>query len=336
MIDQTLRMVCEGNDLEPGLSEEVARKMVGGEISPVKIAALLVGLKMKGETSAEIFSFVKVLREKAVRIEAETEETVDLCGTGGDGKKTFNISTVSAFVVAGAGIRVAKHGNRAISGHCGSTDLIEGLGIKVPERPEQVAKSLAEIGIGFIHAPYFHPAMKNIQLIRRELGVRTLFNLVGPLINPAGVKRQLIGVFDYQVMKKMAEVVSQLGGEKYLLVHSQDGLDEISIMAPTSAILVENGRIEEQEIVPEDFGFKRSQGQLSVNSLQDNLKILFSVLTGEASVYRDVVLMNAGAAIFVSGRAADLKEGIEMARESIDSGKAFKILLAFMKWHQEG
>ncbi|MGB9765691.1 MAG: anthranilate phosphoribosyltransferase [Candidatus Saccharicenans sp.] len=335
MVEQVLKMLCEGTNLEARLSEEVARKIIDGEVSPIKMTAFLVGLKMKGETSEEIFGFVKVLREKSIKVESNGDEAIDLCGTGGDGKGTFNISTISAFVVAGAGVKVAKHGNRAISGNCGSTDLIEGLGIKVPERPELVSKSLNEIGLGFMHAPYFHPALKNIQPIRREIGVRTVFNLLGPLINPAGVKKQLIGVFGHQPMKSMAEAISRLGGQRYLLVHSQDGLDEISISAPTAAILVEKGEIMEQEIVPEDYGFKRNYVPVGANSVQDNVKILFSVLNGERSVYRDFVLVNAGAAIFVSGKAGDIREGIEMAREAIDSKRAFKVLLAFMKLHQE-
>ncbi len=335
MIEETLRKVCDGADLDVNTAEEAAREILEGQVSLVQLSAFLVGLKMKGETSDEILGFVKVLREKAIKLEVKGEEPIDLCGTGGDGKQSFNISTISAFVVAGAGVKVAKHGNRAVSGKCGSTDLIEGLGVKIPERPEQVCKSLEEIGFAFIHAPYFHPALKHVMPVRRELGLRTIFNLLGPLINPARVKRQLIGFFSEQAMRKVAQVVKKLGGKRYLLVHSQDGLDEISVSAPTSAILVEKGKIQEMEIIPEDYGFKRKTTRVTANSLQENLKILFSILNGEISDYRDFVLMNAGAAIFVAGQASDLREGVDMARESIDSGKAFKTLLGFIKLHQE-
>jgi len=334
MIEQAIRTLCEGADLELPVGEASALEIIEGRATPVQISAFLIGLRMKGETANEIFSFAKTLRDKAIRIELSEEEAIDLCGTGGDGKSTFNVSTISAFVVAGAGVKVAKHGNRAISSRCGSADLIEGLGIKLPDSPSKIRKAIEEIGLGFIFAPYFHPSMKNVQPVRKEIGVRTVFNLLGPLINPAGVRRQLIGFFNHRVIKKVAEVIRKLGGERYLLVHSQDGFDEISVSAPTFGLLVERGKVEEIEIVPEDYGISRREASIKVASLQENLSILFSVLWGEESVYRDFVLINAGAAIFVSGRAQDLKEGIEMARESIDSGKAHEKMENFIRFHQ--
>lgn len=335
MIEQAIKNLCEGYDLDLSLAKASVLEILEDKATPAQISAFLIGLRMKGETPDEIFSFVKTLREKALKIELNEEEVVDLCGTGGDEKSTFNISTISTFVVAGAGVKVAKHGNRAISSHCGSADLIEGLGIKLPDSPTKVKQSVEELGVGFIFAPYFHPLMKNVQSIRKEIGVRTIFNLLGPLINPAGVKRQLIGFFNEKVIKKVAEVLRKLGGERYLLVHSKDGLDEISILAPTAGVLVEKNELKEIEIVPEDYGIRKRDASIKALSLQENLDILFSVLKGEDSVYRDFVLINAGAAIFVSGKASDLKQGIEMAKESIDSGKAQQKLKAFIKFHQE-
>ncbi|MBC7362178.1 MAG: anthranilate phosphoribosyltransferase [Candidatus Aminicenantes bacterium] len=335
MIEQAIRTLCEGYDLDLSVAEASVMEIMEGKATPAQVSAFLIGLRMKGETPEEIFSFVKTLREKALKIELSQEEVVDLCGTGGDGKSTFNISTISAFVVAGAGVKVAKHGNRAISSQCGSADLIEGLGVKLPDSPSKVRQSVEELGIGFIFAPYFHPSMKNVQPIRKEIGVRTIFNLLGPLINPAGVKRQLIGFFNEKVIKKVAEVIRKLGGERYLLVHSMDGLDEISVAAPTAGYLVERNELKEIEIVPEDYGIRMREASIKALSLQENLNILFSVLRGEDSVYRDFVLINAGAAIFVSGKAPDLKEGIEMAKDSIDSGKARQKLKDFIKFHQE-
>jgi anthranilate phosphoribosyltransferase len=336
MIEQAIKKLCDGHDLDLSLAKASVLEMIEGMATPAQISAFLISLRMKGETPDEIFSFVTALREKATKIELSEEGVIDLCGTGGDGKFTFNISTISAFVVAAAGVKVAKHGNRAISSQCGSADLVEGLGIRLPDSPSKIRQSVAELGLGFIYAPYFHPSMKNVQPIRKEIGVRTIFNLLGPLINPAGTKRQLIGFFCENVMKKVAEVLRKLGGERYLLVHSLDGLDEISISAPTAGILLEKDEIKEIEIVPEDYGIKMRQVSIKALSLEENLDILFSVLQGEDSAYRDSVLINAGAAIFVSGKAADLKEGIELARDSIDSGRARQKLEAFIKFHQEG
>lgn len=333
MVEEALKLVCDGQNLDLSAAENLARALLEEEVNPVKISALLAGLRTKGETAEEIAGFVKVLREKSIKIDIDDPHLVDLAGTGGDGRSSFNISTIASFVVAAAGAKVAKHGNRAISGVCGSTDLIEALGVKVPDDPEKVKASIREVGIGFIHAPYFHPEMKKVQPIRRELGIKTIFNLLGPMINPAGVKRQLIGFFSRKAMEVSARVISFMGGQRYLLVHSEDGLDEISAQAPTSAILVEKNEIREISIHPEDFGMKPGGGDIKIKSLLDSLKIIFSVLQGEKSIYRDYVLLNAGAAIFVSGLAADMKEGVARASEAIDSGEAFRRLIAFMKFN---
>ncbi len=334
MVEEALRTICEGKNLDLSTAQRIAKELVEEEINPIKISGLLAGLRTKGEAAEEIAGFVKVFREKSIGIEIEHENLVDLAGTGGDGCHSFNISTIASFVVAAAGARVAKHGNRAISGICGSTDLIEGLGVEIADSPEKIKSSIEEVGIGFIHAPYFQPQMKKIQPIRKELGIKTIFNLMGPLLNPTGVKRQLIGYFNRKAMEVSAGVLRLLGGQRYLLVHSQDGLDEISAQSPSFALLVEGDQLREMLILPEEFGIRPSAGDIKINSMTDSLKILFSVLKGEKSVYRDYVLLNAGAAIFVSGLAADIKEGVEKASEVVDSGRAFIKLTAFMKFNE--
>lgn len=336
MIQEAIKSLCNGDDLNIETADLAIEEMIKGRATPAQISAFLIALKMKGETPDEIFSFVKKLRENCLKIPIEKEGVIDLCGTGGDGKSTFNISTISAFVVAGANVKVAKHGNRAISSKCGSADLIEGLGIKLPDSPIKIKQAIEEIGIGFIFAPFFHPSMRNIQPVRREIGVRTIFNVLGPLINPAGVERQLIGFFEGETMRKVSSVLKKIGGKKFLLVSSKDGLDEISLFQPTQFILIDDGKTEEGEIIPEDFGFKMREANIKVKSVEESLKILFSVLKGEHSVFRDIILLNSGAAIFVSGIASNLKEGVDMAKESIDSKKAMKKLIDFIRFHREG
>lgn len=335
MIQEAIRELCNGRDLNIEIVDSTIQEIIEGKATPAQISAFLIALKMKGETSDEIYSFVKKFREFSKKIPVERKELIDLCGTGGDGKSTFNISTISAFVVAGAEVGVAKHGNRAISSRCGSADLIEGLGIKLPESPLKIKKAIEEVGIGFIFAPFFHPSMKNIQPVRREIGVRTIFNVLGPLLNPVEIKRQLIGFFNEKIMRKVSAILKNLGGDKYLLVHSRDGLDEISISHPTFCILYEGGEIKEMEIVPENFGIKMRRAKIEVKSVEENLKILYSVLNGEDSVYKDIILLNAGSALFVSGKASDLKEGVEMAKYSIESGRAMKKLKDFIRFHRE-
>jgi anthranilate phosphoribosyltransferase len=335
MIQEAIKKLCEGKNLDTEIADSAIQDMLEGRATSAQISAFLIALKMKGEESDEILSFVKKFRESSIKIPVERNPLIDLCGTGGDGKSTFNISTISAFVVAGAGIGVAKHGNRAISSQCGSADLMEGLGIKLSNLPSKIKKSIEEIGIGFIFAPYFHPSMKYIQPVRKEIGVRTVFNILGPLINPAEVKKQLIGFFNKSVMVKVADVLKKFKGGRYLLVHSKEGLDEISISHSTYSLFVNEGKIEEWELFPEDFGLERKEGNIVAKSVEENLKILFSVLKGERTIYRDIVLLNSSAAIFVSGIASNLKECLEIAMESIDSGRAMKKLNDFIKFNME-
>ncbi|MGQ9617936.1 MAG: anthranilate phosphoribosyltransferase [Candidatus Aminicenantia bacterium] len=335
MIQEAIKNICEGFDLDSLTLEIVLEEILEGKATPAQISAFLVALKFKGENTNEIYALAKKLKEKAIKIPTERNDLIDLCGTGGDGKSTFNISTISTFVVAGAGVPVAKHGNRAVSGRCGSADLIEGLGIKLPDSPLKIKKSIDEIGIGFIFAPFFHPSMKNVQPVRKEIGVRTIFNLLGPLLNPAGVKRQLIGFFNEKAMEKVASALKKLGGERYFLVHSRDGLDEISISSITRAILIEGDRSEEIEIVPDDYGIKMREANINALSVEENIIILFSVLRGENSDFVDSVLINSGSALYVSKKARDIREGVEMARDSIFSGKAIRKLNEFIKLHRE-
>lgn len=335
MIQEALHTVCNGGDLPPRLAAGTAAWIMEGKATAPQISALLVGLKMKEETAEELYAFVTALRERSVRVTCTDPHAVDLCGTGGDGRYTFNISTMAAFVVAGAGITVAKHGNRAISGRCGSADLIEALGVKPSPSPHVAAAALREVGITFLYAPHFHPAMQHVQSVRRDIGVRTLFNLLGPLLNPAGVDRQLIGVFNPQAMYKAAAVLRKLRPQRCLLVHSDDGLDEISPSAPTRALLVEGDDAHEIALTPEGCGRKRRSANLQAHSVVENVGVLHAVLNNEDSIFRDTVLLNAGAAIYVSGRAADPARGVAMAEAALASGAARRKLEEFIRFHRE-
>jgi anthranilate phosphoribosyltransferase len=303
-------------------------ELMDGAAPPVQVAALLAMLRVRGETPEELAAFARVMRSRAVEVEAP-EGAVDLCGTGADGLHTFNISTLSSFVVAGAGAPVAKHGNRAITSRSGSADLIEALGIPLDPGPEAVARSIREIGFGFIFAPAYHPAMKHAMPIRRELPMRTIFNLLGPLSSPARVRRQLLGVADPTLLPLIAGALSRLGAIRALVVHGADGTDELSLAGPNRAVLVEDGEMSEVVIDGIELGLDRaSLAALTGGDAQLNSAIALSVLGGEPGPARDVVLLNAGAALYVAGLAAGVKEGLALARESIDSGRAADIVTA--------
>jgi anthranilate phosphoribosyltransferase len=313
--------VVEGFDLSDQEAQEAMREVVEGDASPAQIAALIVGLRMKGETAEEIAGLVKVMRQYATRVDAG-QEVVDIVGTGGDGARTFNISTISALVVAAGGGKVAKHGNRAVTSACGSADLLEALGVAIDLGPEQVARSVQEANFGFMFAPLYHPATRHAVGPRREIGVRTVFNLLGPLTNPAGASRQLTGVAVAGVVATIARVLALVGTDRSLVVHGQDGVDEISVSAPTTAFLVEAGSVKPIEITPERFGLERSdQGAVTGGTVEENLRLANSVLGGEKSPARDVVLLNAGAGLFVAGLVPDPQAGVELARELIDRGQ---------------
>jgi anthranilate phosphoribosyltransferase len=296
--------------------------MMSGEATPSQMGGLLMALRVRGETVEEITGAVSAMRGKMLRVTAPVE-AVDIVGTGGDGSGSVNVSTCAAFIVAGSGVPVAKHGNRALSSRSGAADVLASLGVKIDLKPEDVGRCVREAGIGFMFAPAHHPAMKNVGPTRVELATRTIFNLLGPLSNPAGVKRQMVGVFSRQWVQPLAQVLRNLGSESVWVVHGSDGLDEITLTGPTFVAALENGEIRTFEVTPEEAGLERCTSDgLKGGDADANAVALQSVLDGMPSPYRDVALLNAAAALVVAGRAKTLKEGVEIGRKSLDSGAA--------------
>jgi len=326
-MQQAIRAVTERRDLSSGEMTDVMRLIMTGQATPAQIGGFLVGLRMKGETVEEIAAAARVMRELATGVPVEGEHVVDIVGTGGDAAGTFNISTASCFVVAAAGGRVAKHGNRSVSSRSGSADVLEAAGVALDLTPAQVARCVEEVGVGFMFAPRHHSAMKHAIGPRREMGVRTLFNLLGPLTNPAGAPNQLLGVFADEWVRPLAEVLGELGSRHVLVVHSADGLDEISIAAETHVAELRNGVVETYTIEPEQFGLERgSLEDLRVDGPEESLALIRQVLAGEAGPARNIVLLNAGAALYAAGLAPDLEGGVEQAGRVIDSGAAARKL----------
>jgi anthranilate phosphoribosyltransferase len=314
--------VASGKSLTRGEAEAAFNVMMSGEATPSQMGAFLMALRVRGETVDEIAGAVATMRAKMLRVEAPPE-AIDVVGTGGDGTHTYNISTASAFVVAGAGVPVAKHGNRALSSRSGAADVLTALGVKIDLTPELVGRCIREAGIGFMFAPAHHSAMKHVGPTRVELGTRTIFNLLGPLSNPAGVKRLLIGIFSPQWLEPVAEVLGDLGTEAAWVVHGDSGVDEISITGPTQVAELKGGRVETFEIAPGDVGLKTAPHEaIKGGDAKENAEALRGVLNGAAGAYRDTVLMNAGAALLIAGKAKDLKEGVTLAAASIDEGHA--------------
>ncbi len=324
MFKTALTKLLDHIDLPRDEMLALMRQVMAGELTPAQIAAVLVALRMKGETVDEITAAAQVMRELSTKVAiADTSHLVDTCGTGGDGIQTFNVSTVSAFVAAAAGAKVAKHGGRSVSSTCGSADVLEALGVNVNLTPEQVASSVNQIGIGFMFAPNHHSAMKHAAPVRRELGVRTLFNLLGPLTNPAGAKRQVMGVFDRALTSKLAQVLQQLGSEHVLVVHGADGMDEISFAGDTYVAELKDGKVSEYMLNPAQFGIRVHQAEsIKVQNAGESKAIILDVLNGKTGPARDIVLLNAGAAIYAADVATSLQEGIHKAAEVIDSGAA--------------
>ncbi len=317
----------EGSEVQAPVLEAAFDEIMDGKASAAQIAGLLVALHCKGETVGEIVTAAKALRRRAVMASGVDARAIDTCGTGGDGAETFNISTTAAFAVAGAGVPVAKHGNRAASSKAGSVDVLESLGVRVDLPVEQSARILAETGIVTFFAPRAHPAMKAVAPVRRELGVRTLMNCLGPLLNPAGVRMQLVGVYAAELVESLAEALGELGAQRALVVHGSDGLDEITTCGRTDAALLADGVVERIAIDPADFGIPPPlRGALRGGTARENADIVRSLLAGESGARRDIVLINAGAAIWVAGAAEGIEEGIELARQSIDSGAALERL----------
>ncbi len=325
--------VINKQDLDPSFMRSVMRTIMKGEATQAQIGAFLVGLRMKGESVGEIAAAAEVMRELAAGVElSDLAHTVDIVGTGGDASSSFNISTTSMFVAAAAGCHVAKHGNRAVSSKSGSADVLEAAGIKLDLTPVQVKQCVEEIGVGFMFAPMHHSAMKHAIGPRKELGVRTVFNLLGPLTNPASAPNQLLGVYSEQWVLPLAEVLQKLGSDHVMVVHSEDGMDEISISAPTKVAELKAREIHEYVIEPEQFGLTRADSsKISVSNVEESLAMVKSVLANEPGAALDIVLLNAGAAIYVAGIVDDLRFGIERARQIIASGEAEQKLASLIE-----
>ena len=325
---ETLGQLLERQDLTHEAMLGVMHQVMGGELTQAQIAAFLIALRAKGETVDEIAAAAMVMRELSIKVDIQDKaHLIDTCGTGGDGIQTFNVSTVSAFVAAAAGAKVAKHGGRSVSSTCGSADVLEALGVNVNQTPQQVAASVNEIGIGFMFAPNHHSAMKHAAPVRRELGVRTLFNLLGPMTNPANAHRQVMGVFDQSLTTKLAKVLQQLGSEHVLVVNGADGMDEISFTGDTFVAELKNGEVTEYLMNPAQWGLGiHDVKDIQIQNAEESKAMILAVLNGKPGAARDIVLLNAGAAIYVSGLVDTMQAGIEKAAAVIDSGAALQKL----------
>jgi anthranilate phosphoribosyltransferase len=322
-MQSAIKAVTEHKDLSSDEMASVMRLIMTGEATPAQVGGFLIGLRMKGETIEEVAAAAGVMRELSTRVDVDTKGLVDTCGTGGDASGSFNISTASAFVVAAAGGKVAKHGNRSVSSKSGSADVLEAAGVNLELSPEQVAACVNDIGVGFMFAPMHHSAMKHAIGPRREMAVRTIFNVLGPLTNPAGAPNQVLGVFSKDWVEPLAHVLKQLGSEHVLVVHAEDGLDEISIGSATYVAELKNGEVTTYTIQPEDFGMQRADlAELAARDAQDSLGIIKSVLANVEGPAKDIVCLNAGAAIYAAGLTGSLAEGVARAREVIASGDA--------------
>lgn len=324
MIRESISKLMQGENLAREEAEGVMNEIMDGVATSAQMASFLTALRLKGETVDEIAGCARIMRDKAIAVKPKRSDLVDIVGTGGDGAKTFNISTTAMFVVAGAGLGVAKHGNRAVSSSSGSADVLEALGVNIDLTPEQMASCVDEIGAGFLFALKLHPAMKNVAPVRKELGIRTVFNILGPLTNPARTEAQVVGVYDPNLLKTMASVLRMLGVKSAYVFHSHDGVDELTTTGVNKIAFFDNGVIHEDEIDAQSLGLKKaSREDLRGGSPQDNAKITRDILSGaDRGPKRDVVALNAAAALVVAGKERDLKAGLARANESIDSGKA--------------
>ncbi|MCH7733136.1 MAG: anthranilate phosphoribosyltransferase [Candidatus Marinimicrobia bacterium] len=324
---QVLEKLLDKESLTRNESYNVMEKIMSGGFDDVQVGAFLVALRAKGEAVDEVAGFADAMRKKMTHIQVG-DGAIDMCGTGGDMKNTFNISTAASFLVAGAGVKVAKHGNRAASSRSGSADVLTALGVDISMSPEKVALCVEEIGIGFLFAPVLHPAMKYAVPARKSLAIRTVFNILGPLCNPAKVKRQVLGVFALELTSKMANILKALGSEEVMVIYGNDGLDELTITTTSSVShLTNDGNISEMTINPQDYGFPLgSIEDLRGGSPDENAQIIEKILKGEKGPRRDVVVLNAAAGIMVGGKSTTMEEGIQLAKEAIDSGKALNVL----------
>ncbi len=321
-----LDKVMSGGVLDATEARRAFEAIMDGPVPPVQLAAFLIALRMRGETVGEIATFARVMRERATPVVVDGEDLIDTCGTGGDASGTFNISTVAAIVAAAAGAKVAKHGNRSVSSRCGSADLLQGLGVTVDAPVPLMEEAIRTVGLGFLFAPALHGAMKHAASVRRDLGVRTVFNLLGPLTNPAGARRQLLGVFHPDWVEPLAEVLRELGSERAFVVHG-GGMDEIAIHAETRVAELDRGRVRTFTVRPEDAGLPRARAaDVAGGEVPENVAIARSILQGAPGPRRDVVLLNASAALLIAGRAEDLRGGVALAADAIDSGRAMNVL----------
>jgi anthranilate phosphoribosyltransferase len=333
-VAEAIRTVVEGVHLARAEAESVMEAIMSGAATDAQIASLLTALRMKGETVEELIGFARVIRTKATPVRPRTpvaaalsgterEMLVDTCGTGGDAAGTFNISTATAFVLAGAGVRVAKHGNRSVTSLCGSADVVEALGARIDLEPQDVARCIDEVGIGFLYAPLLHSAMRYVMLARREMKIRTVFNLLGPLCNPASAPAQVLGVYSEKLTEIMAQVLCELGSQRALVVHGSDGLDEITITGESKISEVRDGQVRTYYVAPEDFGLERAPIEtLRGGDVRRNADIILEILSGGDGPRRDIVLLNAAGGLVAGGKAKALGEGIDLARRSLDSGEA--------------
>lgn len=335
-IKKIIQDVTEAKNLSQETAFEVASHIMNGELTDAQIAALLISMRFKGETIDEITGFAMAMRQKAIPVNCASDNLVDTCGTGGDRSGSFNVSTLSGIVAAGAGCRVAKHGNRSVSSQCGSADLFKELGVRIDISPEQVGKCIDVHGIGFLFAPAHHHAMKHAIGPRREIGVRTIFNVLGPLTNPAGAKRQLLGVFDGELTEPIASVLHEMGSKHVLVVHGEDGLDEITVTSQTRVSELKNGKIQNYTLSPEDFGLRKvSLDAIRGGDPAKNAQIALDVLQGKTGAPRDMVLLNAGAVIYLGGEAESIAEGVTVAQNAIDSGSAYEKLESLRQMSNE-
>lgn len=331
MIKEAIAQLVEGKDLSYEEAGKCMDEIMSGEASQMHMAAYLTALRMKGETIDEIAASADGMRKHATRLQHDMD-VLEIVGTGGDEAYSFNISTTAGFVAAAAGIPVAKHGNRSVSSKCGAADVLEALGVNITIEPEKMEKVLKEEGISFMFAQIYHKAMRFVAPVRKELGIRTIFNILGPLSNPAFANMQLMGVYEEALLQPMAEVLMKLGVKRGMVVYGTDRLDEISISAPTRVCEIKEGKLESYEITPEQFGLKRAKKEdIAGGDPAENAKITKAILAGEQGAKRDAVVLNAGAGIYIAGKADSLAEGVKMAQEMIDSGKAAEKLEAFVK-----
>jgi len=335
VIQQAIASLVEGKNLSSEEVDSSIEEIISGQATPAQVGGFLVALRGKGETAGELAAFATAFRRHSLRIRPSvTGRLVDTCGTGGDGANSLNVSTIAAIVAAGAGVTIAKHGNRSVTGKCGSADLLESLGFNLAMEPSKVRQSIEQVGIGFMFAPTFHPAMKQVIPVRRELGIRTIFNLMGPLMNPAGADSQLLGVYSGPLTQKIAEALVQLGTKEGIVVHALEGMDEISVSGKTLVSWISDGKISSKEWSPEDFGVRPSaDAGIKVSSPQESAQMTFEILAGRGMDPHgtSLVLVNAAAAIILGQKAASFAEALPIAKESLDSGAALKKLEGLVK-----